>query len=114
MKRFLTCTAAAALLAAPAHAELDDASYEWGFSAGASSTSCIHYAGGDISRATFVQDMVRARKPHKKSRADFLIEIFEMGMTDPENSPAAKRAFKRCYGASRHMLTTPVHYGTDL
>ena len=112
MKRFLTCTAAAALLAAPAHAEFDR--YDHGFSSGVASTSCIHHNQRNITRTEFLQDLKRARKDLDPDMADALITRFALGAMDPELSSRVSRAFRKCHSASKHLLNIPVNYGSHL
>ena len=112
MKRFLTCTAAAAFLAAPAHAESDG--YEYGYGAGIAITSCVHYAQGNVTHTEFLRDVRRARRDLDSYAADALIHAFEDGAKDPESSSVVRRAFRKCHSATKHLLSVRPVYGENI
>lgn len=113
MKRFLTCTAAAALLAAPAHA-FDKDDYEMGYSSGIAVAYCIHYAQNKISHSDFLMGMRQARKRVEPWMADILITSFQVGAKDSERSPAVRRAFRKCHNASKHLESVRPAYGSKI
>ena len=111
-KLTIAITAAAALLAAPAHAESDR--YDIGYGAGIAITSCVHYVQGNVTRTEFLQDVKRARRDLDSFEADALITSFEKGAKNPESSSAVRRAFRKCHSASKHLLSVRPAYGTSL
>ena len=113
MNRFLTITAAAALLAAPAHA-YDQDEFDHGYSSGIAVTYCIHYNENKITRSDFLLGMRQARKRVDPWAANTLINTFEEGAKNPDLSPGTRRAFRKCHSASKHMLFVRPAYGSNI
>ena len=86
----------------PAHAK-DADQWDQGYASGYAVSACINYSEGIISRARFIEDVQRGQQYLSKSQQDGLILGFRDGSTG-EGSAGAKRAFRKCYDASQHLL----------
>ena len=86
----------------PAQAK-DADQWDQGYASGYVINSCITYAEGIISRARFIEDVQRGQRYLSTRQQDGLIVGFRNGSTG-DGPAAAKRAFRQCYDASRHLL----------
>ena len=86
----------------PAHSKEAD-QWDQGYASGYAISACIYYAEGTISQARFIEDVQRGQRYLSKSQQDGLIVGFRNGATG-EGSAGAKRAFRKCYDASQHLL----------
>ena len=86
----------------PANAK-DADEWDQGYAAGYAISACINYADGTISRARFIEDVQRGQRYLSTRQQDGLILGFRDSSTG-KGSAAAKRAFRKCYDASQHLL----------
>ena len=87
----------------PASAE-DADQFDLGYASGYAISACINYSDGTISRARFIENIERAQKYLSDWQADGLITGFRNSSNKESASENAKRAFRKCYSASHHLL----------
>jgi hypothetical protein len=86
----------------PAAAKDADA-WDHGYASGYAISACINYAQDIISRARFVEDVQRAQTHLSSRQADGLITGF-LDSSNRNGSEGAKRAFRKCYRDSKHLV----------
>ena len=86
----------------PAHAK-DADEWDQGYAAGHAITACLYYAEGTISQPRFIEDLRRAQSYLSDRQADGLITGF-LASSNSNGSEGAKRALRKCYSASKHLL----------